>query len=165
MNIYEIDREIEQILTNGIDPETGELTIDADALAALQMEKEGKIEGLALAWKNMVAEAAAVKKEADALSERKRVLENRAERIKEFLASVLNGEKFSTPKVVCSFRTTSSVEVRPEFFAWAEDNDPDRNFTRWKEPEANKKAIGDAIKRGQHIFGAEIVEKKSLSIK
>ena len=43
MNIYEIDRAI----TDLFDAETGEI-IDFDALAALQMERDQKIENVAL---------------------------------------------------------------------------------------------------------------------
>ena len=51
MKLYEID---EQIL-NCIDAETGEI-IDADMLNALQMERDAKIEGVALWIKDLKAE-------------------------------------------------------------------------------------------------------------
>lgn len=45
MTLYEIDRSIEA-LVNAVDPETGEITVDNDALDALMMERDNKIEKL-----------------------------------------------------------------------------------------------------------------------
>lgn len=70
MLLYEIDARIASL----VDPETGEL-MDYEAFARLQMEREEKVEGLALWVKDLTARAKAVKEEADALTERRRALE------------------------------------------------------------------------------------------
>ena len=61
MKLYEID---EQIL-GCIDAETGEI-IDADMLNALQIERDAKIENVALWIKDLKAEAEAYKAEKQA---------------------------------------------------------------------------------------------------
>ena len=58
MNIYQIDQEI----LNLVDPETGEI-MDWEAFDALQMAREAKIENVACWYKNLVAEAAAIRQE------------------------------------------------------------------------------------------------------
>jgi len=162
MRLYEINEEIERILTEGIDPETGELTVDAEALNALQMERDAKLENIALYWKDLTSDAAALKAEIETLTERKRAAERKAERIKDYLGYALEGGKFQTARVACSFRTASAVEIGPEFMPWAQQHD---EYLRYKEPEINKKAVADAIRRGEVIPGAEIVTRQSLMIK
>ena len=93
MTIYEIDNEI----MNCIDMETGEV-IDTDKLNELQMERDAKIENVALWIKELKAEAEAIKNEKQSLAERQRVAESKAESLKNWLAYVLNGEKFKTSK-------------------------------------------------------------------
>ena len=73
--LYEIDQEI----LDCIDMETGEI-LDLEKLTALQMERERKLEGVALWIKDLNAEAAAVKEEADKLTARKKSLYNRHNR-------------------------------------------------------------------------------------
>ena len=100
MKLYEIDRSIQDILDNmNVDPDTGEVTMDEEGLAALQMAREAKLEGVALAVKNMSAEADAIRAEEKALAERRRVLENKTENLKGFLLDALKGEKLETARV------------------------------------------------------------------
>lgn len=163
MRLYEINAALEELL-NQVDPETGELVCDMDALEALSIEREEKLEGLALYCKNLTAEAEAIRNEEKALAERRRSLENKAERAKGFLAEQLSGEKFSTPKVAVSYRTSKAVEITDEesFWAYAFKHP---GFIRQKQPEADKTAIGAALKNGQEIPGAELIEKLNMSIK
>lgn len=161
MKLYEINAALAELLEQ-VDPETGELVCDMDQLEELTIAREEKLEGLALYTKNMDAMAKAIREEEKNLAERRRVLENRAERAKAYLAEMLAGAKFSTAKVAVSYRKSSSVEVGEGFWSWAVDHP---EFVRRKDPEADKKAIGDAIKRGLNIPGAELVEKVSTIIK
>ena len=67
MNIYFINRQIEELLAE-TDPETGEVLFDPEQLNELIMEKEAATEDLALGYKNLTAEAAAIRAEANAAS-------------------------------------------------------------------------------------------------
>ena len=80
MTLYEIDQAIQGL----VDPETGEL-MDYEAFAALQMDRDAKIENMALWYKDLMADAKAIKEEADTLNERRKALENKAERLKSYL--------------------------------------------------------------------------------
>ena len=64
-NLYEINNAIMQCF----DLETGELT-DAESFDRLQMERDLKIENIALWYKNLVSDAAAYKAEKEAFAER-----------------------------------------------------------------------------------------------
>ena len=101
MKLYEINAALEALLEQ-VDEETGELTCDMEQLEALSLERDEKLEGLALYCKNAAAEAEAIKAEEKTLAERRKRLENRAERARTFLSEQLCGEKFTTPKVAVS---------------------------------------------------------------
>ena len=75
--LYEIDQEI----LDCVDLETAEI-LDTARLDALQMERERKLEGVALWVKDLKAEAEAVKAEADKLTARKKALDNKIDSIK-----------------------------------------------------------------------------------
>ena len=159
MTIYEIDNEI----MNCIDMETGEV-IDTEKLNELQMERDAKIENVALWIKELKAEAEAIKNEKQALAERQRVAENKAESLKNWLAYALNGEKFKTAKCSISYRNSESVEVTEEGLdALMRDHE---DLLTYKTPEPNKKAIKDAIKNdGLTVAGVQLLQKTSTIIK
>lgn len=159
MNIYEIDQRIMEL----VDPETGEL-LDYEAFAALQMEREKKIESLALWVKDLTATASAIAEEIKTLQERKKSAEAKAQRLKEYLDRALDGQKFSTPRCSVSYRTSSKVQVDLYFIAWALENDRD-DLLRVKPAEPDLKAVKAALDAGEEIPGAEIVKTRSLGVK
>lgn len=153
MTLYEIDQE----LLSCIDAETGEV-IDAEKLNSLQMERETKIESVALWIKDLKAEAEALKAEKQAFADRQKAAENKAESLKNWLSEALNGEKFKTTKVAVSFRKTKSVLVDSVY-------DLDAKYVKYKDPDPDKKAIREAIEAGQTVKGAQLVENVSVTIK
>lgn len=153
MTLYEIDQQ----LLDCIDLETGEI-IDAEKLTELTMERDEKIEKVALWIKELKAEAEALKAEKQSFADRQRTAENKIESLKKWLADALNGEKFKTTKVAVSFRKTKSVDV-PDIFAL------DENYVKYAEPTADKAAIKKAIEAGETVKGAQLVENVSVSIK
>jgi hypothetical protein len=163
MTLYEIDKSIEQ-LVNAVDPETGELLVDNDALDALMMERDGKIENIACFIKNLTADAKALKDEEAALAERRKAAEKKAERLKDYLTYVLGGEKFQTVKCAVSFRKSQTVEIDEGFPEWAEKTGND-NLLRYKAPEANKVAIKALLAQGADIPCARLTQNTSITIK
>ena len=153
MKLYEID----EAILGCIDQETGEV-VDPEKLNALQIERDAKLEGVALWIKDLTAEAAALKAEKQAFADRQKAAENKVESLKKWLADALAGEKFSTTKVVVSFRKTKSVQVA-DIFAL------DESFLKYAEPTPDKTAIKKAIEAGQDVKGAQLVEGLSLSVK
>ena len=165
MNIYEIDRAIEELIASSTDPETGELILDAEQLDALQMERETKIENIALYIKNTEAFAADLKHEEESLKDRRRKEEARAKRLKEYLMSVVSDKKFTTARVVCTFRESSRVEPDAEFVTWAKTNRPDLLRTIPESWEPNKDAIKAALKADEQIEHAAMVSSRSVTVK
>jgi outer membrane murein-binding lipoprotein Lpp len=153
MTLYEID----QKLLDCIDLETGEI-LNEERLNELQMERNEKLEKVALWIKELNAEADALKAEKQAFADRQKAAENKAESLKKWLANALAGEKFKTTKVMVSFRKTKSVEVA-DIFAL------DENYVKYSEPTADKAAIKKAIEAGEIVKGATLVENVSISVK
>lgn len=160
--LYEID----QAILDCVDLETGEI-LDAEALDALQMEREAKIEGVALWVKDLKVEADAVKAEADKLTTRKKALDNKIDAIKNWLAMALNGEKLRTPRCYVYQMHNKRVKIEDEqklidFLKTLKE--PER-FLRFKEPELRKDDIRKALKDGTIIPGAELEDTESIVIK
>ena len=160
--LYEIDQEI----MDCVDPETGEI-LDTEKLNALQMEREKKLEGVVLWIKDMNAESAAVKAEADKLTARKKALDNKVSALKQWLLYALNGEKLSTAR--CNVYHTHSQRVAVEDEKKLIDflqtlNDPEK-FLKYHDPELRKDEIKKALKSGTIIPGATLETTESVVIK
>lgn len=161
MKIYEIDREIEALL-NEVD-ENGEILFDTDKLESLQMERDRKVENLALAVKNKTAKAAAIKAERDALYERQKAAEREAERARKYLEFVLHGDTFETARVAVSYRNSSRLEVDDGFIAWAKRRA--KSLLTIKEPEPNKTAIKEMLKNNEKVPHVQMVTVQNMQIK
>lgn len=160
--LYEIDAAI----LAAVDQETGEI-LDVEKLDALQMEREAKLEGVALWVKDLKAEAAAVKEEADKLTARKKALDNKIEAIKTWLLGALDGEKLKTPR--CNVYQTHSQRVNipdeQKLIGFLQTLNEPEKFLRFKDPELRKDEIKKALKDGTIIPGAELEETESVVIK
>ena len=159
MQLYELDAMIESLLEQE-DPETGELLCDMEQLEAVLMERDAKLENIALYIKNKTAEAEAIKTEKLALEKRQKTAANKAERAKGFLEEYLKGQKFSTPKVAVSYRRSEAVDLTDRFWHTANNG----RFLKYT-PEADKTAIKAALKNGEEIPGAELVSRNNMQIK
>jgi len=163
MTLYEIDSAILAC----VDQETGEI-IDPEALDALQMERDRKIEGVALWIKDLKAEAEAIGNEIKALTARKKAAENKAERLKAWLGEALEGEIFKSAKVRVSYNHNTRLNVIDEMsvvkYIESHYTEPEE-LLRYQLPEIRKDAVKAAIKEGAEIPGACIEATESVVIK
>ena len=150
--------EIEDDILGCVDTETGEI-IDPEKLDALEMEREKKIEAVILWRKDLLAEAEAVKKEADVLTKRAKSCENKAEQLKNYISYALNGEKFKTDRCSVSYRKTSGVVLDDIYKVSA------KFWGDIKESWISKTKIKEAIENGETVEGAHIEERQSINIK
>ena len=152
MNLYEINREILAC----IDYETGEI-LDEGRLNSLEIEREKKIENVALWIKNLESEAAALKKEKDAFTQREKSTKNKIESLKKYLENALQGQKFQTTKCAISFRTSTTLgmsekaEIPEEFRKYSFDLD--------------KTKMKEALKNGANYKGFWLKKNKKIQIK
>lgn len=162
MTLYEIDKAIVIATEMAVDPETGEINDEAmlQTLEQLKIDREHKIENIGCYVKNLEADAKAIKEESRNLAARAKAAENKAEHLRQYMQFCLGEEKFQTPRLSVSFRHTKKVEVDADML----DAIPDQ-YLRFKDPEPDKKAIGDALKAGEEIPGCGLVDSVSLIIK
>lgn len=153
MNLYEIEHEI----MSCVDEETGEI-IDLAKLEALEMERDKKIENIALYVKNLNADAAAYKAEKDSFAQRQKVAENKAASLKNYLTNFLAGVPYKSTRVAVSFRASETVDVY-DMSLIPED------YLKFAEPTADKTAIKKCMKEGITIPGATLVQNSNIQIK
>lgn len=160
MNLYEINQQIESILSQ-VD-ENGELPEPAlDELEILAVDEQTKIENTALYYKNLLSDAKAIREEEVALAERRRKKEQKAEKLKEYLSGYLMAKdykKYETPRMVLSFRKSVKTEVDEKVLPdsekyWVTTRKPD---TAW---------IKTLLKDGNEVPGAKLVEHQNIQIK
>ena len=165
MRLFDIISEIRVLMWNifeNVDEETGEIACTediADELSKLNITLEEKLESVALYMKERQAEADAIKAEAKKLTERARIAQNAADRIRDYLAygmSEAGVNKVETARIKMSFRKSSAVivddlEAIPEQFLKIEKT-------------ANKAELKKALKECA-IAGAHIEDRESLVIK
>ena len=152
-NLYDINSEI----LSCIDAETGEI-IDVERLQALQMEREQKVENVALWYKNLLSDAEQYAKEEAYFKKKKQSAQAQAERLKEYLFGSLAGEKYKSPRVSISYRTTPRVIVDDVLGLPPQ-------FIKFAAPEPKKSDIMAAIKNGEEVRGAHIEANQSIVIK
>ena len=160
--LYDIDAAILAC----VDQETGEI-FDPEQLDALQIEREQKLEGVALWIKDLKAEAEAVKAEADKLNARKKAIDNKVEGLKTWLMYALGGEKLKTPR--CNVYQTHSQKVviddEKAMIDMLMSSPSGEKFLRIKEPEIDKNALKDSLKQGYEYEFAHLEETEGLVIR
>ena len=152
MNIYEIDA----AMLECIDPETGE--VDAEQLEALNLLREQKIENAALWLKNLKSDVADLKAEKKAFEDRIRSKQSKIDGLTAYLIAALNGQKFETPRCAISYRKSESVNI-------TDLSKIPTDYLRFAPAEPDKTAIKAAIKAGESVDGAELIERKTVMIK
>lgn len=162
MTVFEIDREMQQLLEGRVDEETGEVFFDEninERLEELMLNRESKIENCALAYKQYMAEIAGLKAEkkflVDPIDKRIKHLEASAKKAQGFLEYVLQGQPFKTDKCSIGYSKAESTEYDDDFIAWAlkhKKQYPD--MLTPQEPKVNKTAVKKYIKEGANILHA-----------
>lgn len=153
-SLYEIDQAILECL----DFETGEI-LDAERLDSLQMERQEKVESVALWIKNLSADAIAFKAEKEAFVEREKAALKKIESLKNWLSWALDGQKFSTWRCAVTFRKSEAVEIEDDCKL------PQYLLNEKVTYTPNKTAIKEAIKAGEEIPGCKLVERMNPTIK
>ena len=141
--------------------ESGEIDeqIFNDTLASLEIDT--KIENICKMIKNLEADATAYKAEKDRLAAKEKAANNAVDRLKEsLLTHLLTLDK----KKVGAGTFTVSVSKSKSLNVLYEDMLPEQFFIP-QPPKIDKAGITKAIKAGENIAGAELVEKPYVTIR
>lgn len=154
--LYELTGQFLDIYNMDLDDETKADTLDS---IDWNSDYENKVENYIKVIKNNEADIEARKNEIKRLTELNRADERKNERLKEVLKESMDltgHERVDTSLFKVSFRKSEAVEVDdlllPEAYKVA----------TWK---ADKKRLKEDLKNGLEILGAELVERKNLSIR
>ena len=161
MNLYAISKNIEEFIESVVDPETGEISEDAcSRLDAMFEQRDQKILNTAKFIKDRSAFIETMKAERKSLADRIERESRNLEWLGDYAKYYMErGKKYEDAQCSVSLRRSSRVEIDdinliPAFFKKEK-----------VEITADKKLIGDAIKNGEAIDGARVVENYSLQIK
>lgn len=159
MKLWEIDKAIDEIMDTLVDEETGEIDDSAvERLEALDIARQDKLKNIGLAYKNFFRFAEEIKAEKLALEKRQKQAEKKAEWLKAYMQRSLDGDPFKTPEVAVSYRRSSFVQVY-DIGALPQE------YLRYKAPEPDKTKIKEALKDGQTVPGALMMDNVSMTIK
>jgi len=167
MKTYEIKSEffaIQELLENEeFNEETGELIDNSEAIQSLlneiEDERDSKADNIAYLIKEANDTELSLKAEIDRLNERKKMFIRQQDSLKELLDFLLAGDKLKTDRFTFSYRTSQSVHIIDESLIPAEYLNVKETFT------PDKKRIKEALANFDEVAGAEIIVKKSLSVR
>jgi hypothetical protein len=163
MSLYHMTENYRAALVDLSDPELPEEVV-ADTLEALEGELIQKGQAVAAFALNLAAEVEAIKTVEKRIVERRRALENRVERVREYLRANMERAGITEIKALDGSFTAKLAKGRPSVVVDDESLIPDDSeFVRWKR-EVSKTAIADAIKAGQEVPGAHIEVRPSLRL-
>lgn len=169
MTIYDIDARI-AALSNAaeddmlIDEESGELMSVAQALDALRMEREEKIENVACWVKNLSAEADAIKEEETNLAKRRKAAETKAANLKAWLIAALTREDGTTDRLKTA-RVAVSVKRNPPSTVVDDALLPSSYKVAKITYQADKELIKRELLAGGEVPGAHLEYGRSVMIK
>ena len=143
-----------------VDEETGE--IEPATLESVQIASEEKIIATAMYIRRLDALNKATKETIQDLQERVRADSKRIEALKRLMTKAMDSLQYTevkSPEVTLRFRKSSSVEI-------TDSESLPEQFLRTKTVvEPDKAAIKNALKAGEKIQGAQLVESRNLQIK
>lgn len=174
MNLYEIDKNIKDVIDRGysFNEETGEILFETEDLKNLEMALTDKINNIVGYIKDLEIETKALEEVAQDYENRATSKKKKAERLKEYLDSYLKAnnmyDKQEYKNGVVSYRSSKSLQI---------DNDVDlENFLKGNDEYSkylkekvtmsfDKKGITEELKNGNEIPFCQIIEKQNLQIK
>lgn len=158
MNLYELTANaayLQQLLEDGdIDEQTF-----SDSLESLMIDD--KVENICKVIRNLEAQAAAFKEEAERLTKKKQTAENGVKRLKESLVNFMEttkGKKITAGLFTVTLGSSKSVEVLNE-------GELPECYLLPQPPKVDKTGIGAALKAGQEVPGAQLKESYHVRIK
>lgn len=118
MSLYEISQELITVINGGyVITEEGEILFDSENIDELEIAYNEKLEGCGLYVKNLQAEVDAMKAEERKLAERRRIKENKIDRMKDYMLDSMNRtdtNKLDTSKVAIFTRKSQKVVIDDE---------------------------------------------------
>ena len=147
----------EDLMSMCIDVDTGEF--NEAMFEGLRLERDRKIENIALWVLEDEAMAKSIKEQESKLKERREILEQRIEKRKEFLRYIAEGKKLKTDRVTVTYRTSKAVKITNEEII------PIKYKTVKTAVSVSKDDIKKDLQAGKKVEGAELETRVSTLVK
>ena len=170
MKLYEINMEIERVIEQFIDTETGEVLGDTaemqEILDGLQMEKMHILEYLAKLVLNLRSDRNALNDEIKRLAERERRIAAKEERILAILDRECAGEKTDLGVATVGYRKSVATVVDDQDAAvsWLESSGYD-DVLKYTAPSVIKSGAKKLLQSGVEIPGIHLEEHNNMNLK
>ena len=165
MRTFDIKKELfalrELVEQDDIDPETGEVLDNSEAIRQLSDELEveisDKLDGIEYIKREYKATEQMLADEIKRLQERKAMMARKQDQLKRLQDFILAGEKRKTDKFTFYYSSSESVnlinesEIPSDYFSF--------------DPKIDKTAIKKALKSGESVPGAELETKFNLAVR
>jgi phage host-nuclease inhibitor protein Gam len=161
-SIYAITDDYRQLL-DMLDEGEVEPQMILDTLEGIDAEFEDKAENYAKIMKNMASDVEGLKAEIARLTARKRTLETNIDHMKTTLQSAM--EATGKTKFKHGLFSFGIQKNPPSVSILCDVKDIPERFLRYKDPEADKKAILEEIKGGAEFDWAEVTQTERLAIR
>lgn len=162
-SLYEIRQDLLTVIEGGyvFDEETGEVFWSSDDLDRLAETYDAKVEACGCYIKNLQAEAEMLKAEEQALAKRRKAIESKEKWMRDYLLANLQefGEAGFSAKAKVSTRKSEAVQVLDVSAI------PDEYMRVKTTATPDKAAIKKALKNGESVPGAAIVQNVNLVLK
>jgi len=137
----------------------------ADTLEGLSGDLEVKATNVAMFVRNLEASAEAIKAAEKQMAERRKALEAKADRIRQYLLDNMN--RTGITKIDCPYFVLSVRKNPPAVEVLNQDMIPDEYFDipEPPAPTLNKNRLKEDLKAGVVVEGAKLMAGQSLSIK
>jgi len=161
MKLYELGESYTTLLEK---IESGEFQFDdlKDTLEAIEEAIELKVENIAKIVKTTESEAEIVKLEEKRLAERRKALENSAERLKQYAEDELR--KTGIQKVKGKLFTIALQKNPPSVEVFSESDIPENYYRVVTQKSIDKKSILEVLKAGESVPGVSLKQTESLRI-
>jgi replicative superfamily II helicase len=159
MKLYELAQNYAQLMEMAEEMESDALV---DTLESLQDAIEDKVENIAKLIKNLEADAKIIKEEEQRLADRRRSIESKVARLKEYLQEQLEVAGLQKVK-----RATITVAIQnnPPSVEIADEKLIPSEFMIPQNPKIDKQAILERLKNGETVPGCSLKQTKGVRIR
>lgn len=162
--LYQISKEFQELAVLAETADEDMSVAIHDTMGAIQAEFEDKGKAIAMLTLNIDGDLEAIQSQIDRLTERKRIINNRKESLKDYLRT--NMEAAGITKISHPLFTISLGKGRPIVVIDSEKDIPDDFMNTMVTTTPDKAMIAKAIKEGFEVPGAHSeIGKSSISIK
>lgn len=164
LSLYEISAQYRQAFFSLAESDYDDETIDA-TLQGLEGEIEAKSQSVAAFIRNLEASAESIKQAEKQMADRRKVIENKADRIREYLKT--NMQACGINKIECPYFALTLKQNPPSVIIDDAGKIPGELYVYPEAPSPypDKKAIAERLKAGEVIEGAHLERAVRLEIK